>query len=211
MMLIGLTGGIAAGKSTVLAQMAECGAAVIDTDKLSRLCSLPGTSGFKEIVEKFGNSILTSSGEIDRKKLASLVAADKSAKADLEQILHPKIMARLLLEIRNAASSGADMVIIEIPLLFESGLEKQLDRTIAVIAPEEDQIKRLIERGMSEEEATHWIANQWPQEKKAEMADYVIRNTGSLEQLKKEAEKIYDILKKESKSVAFEKAPPTVH
>lgn len=210
MQTIGITGGIASGKSSVLELFSRWGALVIDSDAVSRRCSRPGTDGYREIVEAFGPGVLAADGQIERAALAAEVAADAQKKQRLERILHPRIMAHILAELEKARRSGAPIVFVEVPLLFEAGLERSFDRTVSVIAPPALQLERLARRpGMSEAQARLWLANQWPQEKKAELADFVLRNEGTMEELHEKAKALYQELLRESEE--RKNAHPAVH
>ena len=177
---IGLTGGIATGKSSVLKIFQEEGIKTINTDKIAKELTQKGKKGYERIIEVFGRDILKEDGEIDRKKLAEIVFSDQSKRKQLERILHPLILERLyqqLLQIEK--EHPCHPVVIEIPLLFEVGAEKDMDITVLVYAPEEIQIKRLMERDkISEEEAVKRLKSQIPIEEKRKMAHVVIDNSG---------------------------------
>jgi len=182
MLRVGLTGGIGSGKSEVSAMLAERGAVIIDADKLAREVVEPGTPALARIVERFGAGILTRDGELDRPKLGSLVFADPSALKDLETITHPAILARGA-ELEELAGPEA-IVVHDNPLLVEMGAYKHCDFVVVVDVPEDVQIERLVQlRGMSEADACARIASQTGGKNRAGVADFIIGNTGSLDEL----------------------------
>src|SRR5665811_1679499 len=182
MLRVGLTGGIGSGKSEVSAMLAERGAVIIDADKLAREVVQPGTPALARIVERFGAGILTRDGELDRPKLGSLVFADPSALKDLETITHPAILARGA-ELEELA--GPETIVVhDNPLLVEMGAYKHCDFVVVVDVPEDVQIERLVQlRGMSEADARARIASHTGGKNRAGVADFIIGNTGSLDEL----------------------------
>ena len=185
--IVGLTGGIASGKSTVARMLTELGATVIDADAIVHELQAPGSPLLGEIVEAFGPAILTANGALDRPALGALVFGDAEARERLESIVHPKVAAEMLRRIAAARASGAALIVLDIPLLFEgrargtgSAAPMALDATILVTLPEEAQVERQMERdGRDPEEALHRIRAQLPLEEKQRLADYVIDNSGS--------------------------------
>jgi dephospho-CoA kinase len=175
MKIVGLTGGIGAGKSTVSNMFAQLGALVIDADKLAREAIEPGTSGFDEVVAAFGSEILES-GEINRQKLGGIVFKDPAKRKQLEAIVHPRVQQ--LLADRIKALSPGDVLIYEIPLLVETGAADKFDYIITVEADIENRLDRLFERGMDEDEAERRIAAQASQEQREAVADCVLINDG---------------------------------
>lgn len=180
-LVLGLTGGIAAGKSSVAAIFAECGATVVSADQLAREVVAPGSAVLQELVAAFGASILTPSGELDREQLGQLIFADPQARRRLNTITHPAI-ARLaesrLWELRR---QQVPLVIYEAPLLFEAGAESRVDRVLTVVATPEAQLERLCRRDrLTPEAARERMAAQWSQAEKVVRADYVIDNSGPL-------------------------------
>jgi len=179
---VGLTGNIAAGKSTVAGWLAELGCAVIDLDALGHHCLARDTSTYEQVVELFGEAILDGDGTIDRRALAAIVFANAEARRGLEAILHPAI--RALEEHRVAemiATSGSAIVVSEAALLYETGAATRYDRMVVVTAPDDVRRARLRDKGMDQDDATRRMRAQMAQEKKAALADYVIDNGGSLE------------------------------
>ncbi|HDI60485.1 MAG TPA: dephospho-CoA kinase [Desulfobacteraceae bacterium] len=182
MKLVGLTGGIASGKSTVSRLLAEAGARIIDADVLARQAVEPGQPAFAAVVEHFGSGVLKSDGTIDRDQLAAEVFADPGQKARLERIIHPAVahaMAARLAEIEATAPEST--VVLDVPLLFEAGMDAGLDLVVVVDAPEAVQLERLMKRsGLSRADALARIRSQMPMAEKRRRADVVIDNSGSL-------------------------------
>ena len=180
---VGLTGSIAAGKSTVSSWLKERGYLVINADRLGHACMKPDTPGFNEIVAEFGDSILTSNGEIDRPSLGRLVFANPSRLQILNRILHPRIRAAeqaALTRCQNSTYSG--IAVTEAALLVETRGYLRYDRLIVVVAPQEIRHRRLLDSGLSEHEARARMASQLPQSDKVAVADYVVDNGATLEE-----------------------------
>nr|WP_076388906.1 dephospho-CoA kinase [Vaginimicrobium propionicum] len=179
-MIIGLTGGIASGKSVVAKRFASLGAHIVDADVLARRVVENGTSGFERIVKRFSRSVIGSDGEIDRKWLADVVFNDDEARADLNAIVHPEVKAASLAALNEIPS---DEVAIEvIPLLVETGQQDAFDLLIVVDLPVEMQLERLMKRnGYSLHEAKARLAAQASREQRLAVADVVIDNSGALE------------------------------
>lgn len=194
-MIVGLTGGIACGKSTVSRMLAECGAAVVDADRIAREVVRPGMPALDEIREAFGSEVLTPEGELDRKRLGSIVFADPEARRRLEGITHPRIRAEMQRQMAEWNGNDPDkLVVADIPLLFESGLDKHYDfeEIIVVYIPRELQIERLTERdGISRADAERRLAAQWPIEEKRSRADVVIDNSGTLAETERQVKAYY--------------------
>jgi dephospho-CoA kinase len=185
--VIGITGGIATGKSSVLAMLAELGAEVLSADEVAREVLAKGSEAYLEAIERFGESILKSNGEIDRAALGAIIFSDAQARSDLNDITHPPIIVRIRERIErfraNPPAAGS-VLAVEIPLLVECGLEETVDAVLVVAAEHETQVSRLTRRrGVSVTEANRRIAAQMPIERKIECADWVIYNDGSLESL----------------------------
>ena len=182
MQLIGLTGGIAAGKTVVADRLAELGAVRIDADRLAREVVEPGTPALAEIARRFGPGVIAPDGSLDRPALGAVVFQDPDARRDLEAITHPAV--RALSAARMAAAGEADpdaVVVYDIPLLVESGRVDEFDRIVVVHAPREERIRRLVElRGMSPEEAERRIASQAADEDRLAVADVVVDSGVSL-------------------------------
>lgn len=180
--MIGLTGGIGAGKSAVAARLAELGAVIIDSDQLARAAVAPGTEGLAEVVAAFGEGVLTESGELNRTALARLVFDDEAARRRLEKIIHPRVRARSA-EIVTAAPADA-VVVNDVPLLVEAGLAPSFDLVIVVLADDEVRLSRLAQsRGMSEADARARMGAQATDEQRRAVADVVIVNNGTRAEL----------------------------
>ncbi len=195
-LLVGLTGGIATGKSTVSAMLASPSVRVIDADVLARDAVLPGTPTYARIVTEFGREVLQADGHLDRAKLGAVVFHDPARRKRLEEITHPAIRARLekiLAQFEHEAFDG--IVIWNAALLIESGSTKQVDRVIVVVTDPATQIRRLMERdGIPEEAARARIATQMPLAVKARYADYVIDNSGSRADTERQVRDVYRAL-----------------
>jgi len=189
-MRVGLTGGVASGKSTVSRMLADLGAVVIDADLLARQAVGRGTDGLDEVVAAFGPEILTPAGDLDRPGLGALVFADGTRRKVLEEIIHPRVRARAA-EIEAAAPEGS-VVVHDIPLLAETGQGAAFDAVVVVDVPSELQVERMVrERGWSTEEAEARIAAQATREERRAVATYLIDNTGTLEQLRRRVSEVF--------------------
>jgi len=182
-----VTGGIATGKSTVVAMLAGHGAGVVDADRIAREVVEPGTPGLQAVVGAFGEDVLTRSGELDRARLAGIVFADPESRRRLESVTHPLILARMAERIAALAASGPPCVAVDVPLLFEAGRGADFpDGVLLVYADETTQLRRLQARdGLSDEAARLRIAAQLPIDHKREVATWVIDNGGSRMQTQK--------------------------
>ena len=193
MLRVGLTGGVASGKSTVSAYLAELGAIVIDADLLAREVVAPGTDGLAEVVAAFGPDVLAPDGSLDRPALGSIVFADEGRRRILERIIHPRVRDRSR-EIEATAPPGA-VVVHDIPLLAETGQADRFDAVIVVDVPVEVQVARMIElRGMLGDDARARLAAQASREQRRAIATYVIENTGSLEELRARVAEVFAAL-----------------
>ncbi|HET9724464.1 MAG TPA: dephospho-CoA kinase [Actinomycetota bacterium] len=195
MLLVGLTGGIGSGKTTVARMLEARGAIVFDADLLARDAVEPGTPGYRQVVERFGPNVLAPGGGIDREALAALVFADPAARRDLEAILHPEIR-RLFAESTEAYRETDAVVVFSAPLLVETGMHTAFEVLVVVSAPVEMQVRRLMrDRGMSESAVRDRIAAQLPLEEKAEAADILIDNDGTLEELEGQVDRLWTELR----------------
>ena len=191
MLLVGLTGGIGTGKSTVARMLEKRGAVVFDADVLARQAVAPGTPGFEEVVERFGPNVLAPGGGLDREALASIVFSDSAARRDLEGIVHPEVR-RMFAEGCEEYRDSDRVVVFSAPLLVETGMHTAFDLLIVVSAPVATQIERLMRgRGMAERDVQARIAAQLPLEAKAEVADVLVDNEGTLEDLEGEVERVW--------------------
>ncbi|MDT9756448.1 MULTISPECIES: dephospho-CoA kinase [Heyndrickxia] len=189
--IIGLTGGIASGKSTVSNMLKAKGFTIVDADIAARKVVEPGEPAYEQIIEAFGEGILLEDLTIDRKKLGALIFADEALRMKLNSIVHPAVRAWMTREKDRAIENGEKTVFLDIPLLFESRLTYMVERTILVYVDEETQLKRLMARnGLSEKEAQMRIRAQMPLSEKKALADAVIDNNGSPEETKQQLEKI---------------------
>jgi dephospho-CoA kinase len=187
---VGLTGGVASGKSTLSAILDELGAVVVDADVLAREAVAKGTEGLQEVVEAFGPEVLTDDGELDRPAMGAIVFADAEKRRILEGIIHPRVRARGA-EI-EAAAGPDDVVVHDIPLLAETGQATGFDAVIVVDVPTEVQVARMLElRGMTREDAEARVAAQASREKRLAIATHVVDNTGTLEDLRRRVTEVY--------------------
>ena len=190
MLTVGLTGGIGAGKSEVSRLLVECGAVLIDADRIAREVVAPGTPGLAAVVEAFGEEVLAPDGSLDRPGLGSIVFADPGKLAVLNSIVHPLVGARSR-ELEAAAADDA-VVVHDVPLLTENGLAPLYDVVIVVDAPPETQLDRLVRlRGMTEEDARARMAAQATREKRREIADIVIDNDVPLAELERRVKDVW--------------------
>ena len=190
MLLVGLTGGIGSGKSTVAGMLAERGAVVIDADRLARDAVAPGTKGFDAVRDRFGDAAIASDGALDRAALARIVFADDEARAALEAIVHPEVQRRIA-EAVAAHAQTDDVVVVDSPLLIETGAHEGFEVVVVVTAPIAERVARLAARGMSEEDVLARDAAQMPLEEKAALADVVVNNDGSLDDLEGKVDRLW--------------------
>lgn len=194
MLLVGLTGGIGSGKSTVARLLEKRGAVVFDADLLAREAVEPGTPGHAAVIERFGADVLAPGGELDREALASIVFADPSARRDLEQIVHPEVR-RLFAEGSEAYRDTDRVVVFSAPLLVETGMHTAFEILVVVSATVATQIERLMrQRGMSESSIRARIVAQAPLEDKAAVADFLVDNEGTLDELESQVDRLWDDL-----------------
>jgi dephospho-CoA kinase len=180
-----LTGGIGTGKSTVSAMLRDLGATVIDADEATRAVQAPGSEGLRQLVEAFGDAILTPGGELDRARLADIAFRDPEARTRLNDIVHPLVRLWMAERQQEAAERGDPVVVMDIPLLFEVRGTGAFETVLLVYAPEDVQVDRLVRlRGMTEEQARARMAAQMPIEEKRRLASHVVENTGTLEELR---------------------------
>jgi len=199
--LVGLTGGIGSGKSTVAAGLASRGAAVVDADAIAREVVEPGGPAFSPVVERFGPSILGPDGRIDRPVLAAVVFSDRGALADLNSITHP-VIGRVMAERVAAAGSLSGIVVLDIPLLDIATKDRfDLAAVVVVDAPEDVAVERLVaQRGFSESDARARIASQLSREERRALADLVIDNSGSRSRLEEEIDRAWEWMTRQAAS-----------
>lgn len=189
---IGLTGGIASGKSTVTKMIRELGIPVIDADQIARDVVKVGEEAYKQIIQTFGQNILQENGEIDRAKLGAIVFHNEQERKKLNAIVHPAVRQRMLAEKEAYVQKGAKTVVLDIPLLFESELTHLIDKIIVVYVDDDVQLERLMKRnGFSKEEALARIRAQMPLREKVKKADAVIDNNGTIEETKQQLLQIF--------------------
>lgn len=183
-MIIGLTGGIACGKSTVARMLVSRGAKLVDADVIAREVVLPGSPVLGQVAARFGQAVLQEDGSLNRKKLGEIIFGDAEAKKELEMLLHPPIrqlMWERMQSLNEADPSG--LVVVDIPLMYESGLESRFEEIMVVYVPREIQLQRLMVRdALDREQAERRLEAQWPIDRKKELADILIDNRGTLEQ-----------------------------
>ena len=189
MLRIGLTGGIGSGKSTVAALLAARGAVVVDADRIAREVVEPGTPGLAAVVGAFGRGVLTEDGALDRSALASIVFADQTARARLDGIVHPLVRARAEEVVAQAPPDA--VVVQDVPLLVETGQAGSYDLVLVVEADLATRVERLVGRGVSEDDARARIAAQATDEQRRAVADVVLDNSGSVEELEAQVERFW--------------------
>jgi dephospho-CoA kinase len=192
---VGLTGGIATGKSHVTHRFHQLGVPTIDADVLARQAVAPGSAGLGAVLERFGDEILTSTGALDRHKLASIVFADAAARRDLEAIIHPAVRRVTGEWFASLDPTRHPLAIADIPLLYEVNREGDFDAVIVVACDPQTQVKRVMERdGLSEAEARQRLAAQLPIEEKVERANYVIRTDGAFDDTDRQVKEVWQRL-----------------
>jgi dephospho-CoA kinase len=198
MLLIGLTGNIASGKSTVAREFAERGATVIDADVLARQAVRAGTAAYGEIVRRWGEGVVSPDGVIDRAALRRIVFEDPAQLEELNGFVHPEIVRLRNALLDEARARGDRIVVYDVPLLFERHLVDEFDAIVLVDAPRPTRLERLVrDRGLRETEAMDMIAAQMPAELKRARADYVIDNTGTLDELTERVDETWEAIEAE--------------
>ncbi|MFA1711875.1 dephospho-CoA kinase [Peribacillus frigoritolerans] len=189
--IIGITGGIASGKSTVSLYLQELGFTIVDADLASRAVVEPGEEAYHQVVKAFGEDILLTDGNIDRVKLGSIIFNDQEKRLLLNGIVHPAVRNWMRVKTEAALSSGEETVFMDIPLLFESKLTFMVDKTLLIYVDEQVQLQRLMNRnGLSEKEALARINSQMPLADKKALADAVIDNNGDINETKRQVKAI---------------------
>ena len=195
MLKVGLTGGIATGKSYVLGQFRGRGVPCLDADELAHGVTAAGTEATAAIAARFGDGILAADGSVDRQKLGPIVFADATARRELEAIVHPAVHRAIAMGLRAFEMMGDTRAIVDVPLLFETGSEKTFDKVIVTACAPETQLARLIERGLTEDAARQRLAAQWTTERKTSRADFVITTDGSFADTDDQVARVVERLK----------------
>lgn len=195
-LLVGLTGGIASGKSTVAGMLARFGCFVLDADTLVADLYRPGQPGHTALVERYGSEVLTAAGDIDRPRLADRAFRDQASAAELNALIHPLVVEeeRRVIAAEVARAPGDRIMVVEATMLLEAGGKLRYDRIVVVDADEESQIAWGVLRGMDESDVRRRMANQMPAKKRLAEADYVIVNRGDLSALERESRRVYELL-----------------
>jgi dephospho-CoA kinase len=194
MFLVGLTGGLGAGKSTVARMLAERGAVLVDADELAHRALDPGSPAYREVCDLFGDEVVTPSGELDRAAIAATVFADPERRRALESIVHPEVF-RMLAEIVQARRETDDIIVFDAPLIVESGFDDACDVVVVVTAPEGERVARVAARGMTPDQARARIRAQIGDRERAAAADVVIPNDGDLEELRRRVDDLWEQLR----------------
>lgn len=192
MKIVGLTGGIACGKSTLAIMLKDLGAYVIDADKISRELTVPGGAALPKIRETFGSYVFYPDGTLNRETLSAIVFNNEAERARLNSLMHPMIEAKIRKDIEICRKMGELIVVMDVPLLFEVGVDSLADVTLCASAPEEVQIERMRTRsGLNREQAIRRIKSQIPLQDKEKLADMVIRTDCPVEELRKQVQELY--------------------
>jgi dephospho-CoA kinase len=194
MLLVGLTGGIGSGKSTVARMLQARGAVVLDADEFARAAVVAGSPGLRSVVARFGGDVLTTDGELDRRKLASIVFADPQALADLEAIVHPEVRRMIADGIQENLDADRVVVLVN-PLLVEMGTHRDCDVVVVVSTIPETQIARSLARDMTEDDVRARMAAQLPLDERARAADVLIDNEGTIDDLEREVDVLWQQLR----------------
>ncbi len=195
--LVGITGGMGSGKSTVSEIISRLGGHIIDADQICRRLVEPGNQAWKEVVQALGSEIVLPDQTLDRKKIAQIIFSDSEKKDLLEKILHPKVFEEEQEEFESLSKENpSSIVILDAALLIESGNYRKVDKVVVVACPEDLQIRRIVAKGrFTEKDARLRIRHQMPLEEKRVLADYVLENDSSLESLERRVEELFDNLK----------------
>ena len=190
MLRVALTGGIATGKSYVLGRLRAKGVACLDADALVRGVQAAGTEATVAIAARFGADVLAADGSVDRKRLGPRVFGDRDARRDLEAIMHPAVYRAIAAGLRGLELLGDPIAVVDIPLLYETGAEKDFDRVIVTACAPATQLARLVERGLTDDEARQRLTAQWPTDKKVERADFVITTDGTFDDTDRQVDEV---------------------
>ncbi len=196
MLVVGLTGGMASGKSIVSKTLRELDLPIIDADLIAREMVKPNEAGYRDIIDHFGKGILNPDQTINRRRLAKIIFSDPEERERLNSLLHPRIVKEIKRRIENFKEKGEGMVIVDAALLIEAGQLPLVDKLIVVIVSERLQIKRLAQRDhLTKREARERIATQMPLSEKTKLADYVVNNSGPVRKTVKRVKKVYNRLR----------------
>jgi len=199
MLRVALTGGIATGKTYCLARLAALGAPVIDADHLAREAVAPGAPGLAAVAARFGPGVLAPDGTLDRARVAALVFADPAARRDLERIIHPIVYRGISEWAAGLAAAGRPLAVADVPLLYETGHDRDFDRVVVAACAPDLQVRRLAERNrLDEPEARRRLAAQWPIERKRAAADYVIDTGGTFDETDRQVENVWRALQRDA-------------
>lgn len=192
MLSLGVTGGLGSGKTVVARFFADKGGVHFDADRVAKDILLGSEEVLRAVTAAFGEDVLGADGKIETAKLAHHTFHDQAKQQELNEIIHPRVVAAALKQMAEAASQGAPLFILDAPLLFEAGLEKHLDKTLVVTAAEEVRIQRALDRGgLSEDDIRRRMALQMPEEEKLNKADIIVENNGTLEELTARLDQVY--------------------
>jgi dephospho-CoA kinase len=195
---IAVTGSAGSGKSLVCKRLKEIGLVTLDCDRIARQVVEPGEPGLKDIVQLLGPGVLSNTGGLDRPKLRNLILDDPGMRKKVEGLLHPKILEQMMIQISTADYKDVKAVAVEVPLLFESGMDKFFDVTIVVVARDQDLVKRITERDqVKESEAKKMLCLQMSQEDKTARADHIIFNSGTSAELFESVDNLFNNIQKE--------------
>ena len=209
MLLVGLTGNIGSGKSTVAQLLSERGATIIDADVLARRAVEQGTPGHRAIVERWGSSILAADGSLDRAALRRIVFGDQAELEQLNSLVHPEVERMRSALVELARDRGDRLVVCDVPLLFERRMTESFDRIVLVDAPRPVRLERLVrERGLRETEGMDMIVSQMPAELKRARADFVIDNDGTITQLDQRVTDVWSAVRQEADEMASATSAP---
>lgn len=191
MLLVGLTGGLGAGKSTVARMLTDRGAVLVDADVLAHRALEPGSPVYRQVSELFGDEVMTPSGELDRAVIAATVFSDPERRRALESIVHPEVF-RMLAEIVQARRETDDIIVFDAPLIVETGFHDACDVVVVITAPEEERVARVARRGMTPDQARARIRAQIGDEERAAVADVVIPNDGDMDALNERIDDLWE-------------------
>ncbi len=192
---LGITGGVGSGKSVVCEYLKNKGVPVVSTDELARKAVMPGTAAYDQIVSYFGKDVLSDDGTLNRKKLRSIITEDRNKKEMLEQFVHPEVFVQMEKEFEASKKKHAPIIAVEVPLLFEAGLEKKFDFVLTISVNADVRVKRLMARDqITRKEAEAFMGIQMPEADKIKKSDFVIDNNGSIKETLVKVDRFYENL-----------------